>query len=285
MRQRLSARGIKPKQVAMEKERRKLAQGILPAKPADGKQNVPPQMLPSLQPRPQGGKDPLTATDASRALLLLRNASQGISCQAGPVGTTPLPGINVMALPGTQRPPELYAPALPIAGRAGNPGNQSAQVKKKKPKKEKSFLDASDDSDSDDSAPTSPERAMHSTQGYHGGLASLAAISSLTSEAMGLLQNRGVAQQEQGNTMDKAEAAPPVVMQSVIVSREAPQASMADLFNNAKLRLDALSPIQQAVAAPICLIYPPSPGLLVRSAGLQQQHYFQPQNSPSLDPL
>jgi hypothetical protein len=163
--------------------------------------------------------------------------------------------------------------------------------KKRKDKTEKSFLDASDDSDSDYSAHRSPERATNPTQAYHGGLASLAAVSSLTSEAMGLFQNRSAAPQ------DKAEAqgfpenpgnTAPVLMQSVIVSREAPQASMADLLNNAKHRLDALASIQQAVAAPICLIYPPSPGLQVQSAGFQQ-HYFQPQQpqlqrSPSMGP-
>ena len=51
----------------------------------------------------------------------------------------------------------------------------------------------------------------------------------------------------------------PVLWQSVIVSRESPQASLADMLVNAKQRLDALSSIQQAVSAPICLIYPPNP--------------------------
>lgn len=53
----------------------------------------------------------------------------------------------------------------------------------------------------------------------------------------------------------------PVLWQSVIVSRERPQASLADMLVNAKQRLDALSSIQQAVSAPICLIYPPSHGV------------------------
>ena len=53
----------------------------------------------------------------------------------------------------------------------------------------------------------------------------------------------------------------PVLWQSVIVSRESPQASIADLLVNAKQRLDALSSVQQAVSAPICLIYPPHPNL------------------------
>lgn len=53
------------------------------------------------------------------------------------------------------------------------------------------------------------------------------------------------------------EDEPPVQWQSVIVSRESPQASLAEMLVNAKQRLDALSQIQQAVSAPICLIYPP----------------------------
>lgn len=51
----------------------------------------------------------------------------------------------------------------------------------------------------------------------------------------------------------------PLLWQSVIVSRESPQASLADMLVNAKQRLHALSAVQQAVSAPICLIYPPSP--------------------------
>jgi len=65
----------------------------------------------------------------------------------------------------------------------------------------------------------------------------------------------GTAEQPKGSGAGDA----PVIWQSVIVSRESPQASLAEMLVNAKQRLDALSSIQQAVSAPICLIYPPSP--------------------------
>lgn len=63
----------------------------------------------------------------------------------------------------------------------------------------------------------------------------------------------------------------PVLWKSVIVSRERPQASLADMLVDAKQRLDALSVIQQTVAAPICLIYPPLPGTLPKQIPLQGQ--------------
>ena len=72
---------------------------------------------------------------------------------------------------------------------------------------------------------------------------------------LGTETNTGTAEQPKGSAAGEA----PVLWQSVIVSRESPQASLADMLVNAKQRLDALSSIQQAVSAPICLIYPPSP--------------------------
>lgn len=60
---------------------------------------------------------------------------------------------------------------------------------------------------------------------------------------------------------DSGSGGTPVMWQNVIVSRESPQASLSDMLVNAKQRLDALSSIQQAVSAPICLIYPPNPNI------------------------
>lgn len=80
----------------------------------------------------------------------------------------------------------------------------------------------------------------------------------------------------------------PALWQSVIVSRESPQTSLSSMLINAKQRLDALSSIQQAVGAPICLIYPPIQQITTLPAQIPIQQYLQltgPDGQPVSPPV
>lgn len=226
----------------------------------------PPPKRSSLK-LPKKVRDPLTTDDAGHALLLLRNASEEVSLEDEdtPEAKPRLP-LN------KRKAPKEVGLRFPFPAGLAKPRDcrfpEATRNDFEEPRRR--FSERSQSSYSEDgtrsstrsASPRTAEQQRLSSLAQGAGMASAAPVSAAEREAASLMEQ-----------LKGKQEGMPVLWQSVIVSREKPQASLAEMLVNAKQRLDALSSIQQAVSAPICLIYPPSHGLALRPAAQQVLNY------------
>ena len=202
-------------------------------------------------------KDPLSTDDAGHALLLLRKAADEVVLEESSHEESPRLPLNKRKYI-----PEQGARRLPLASALKKPREPGSDELKR-------YRERSDDYFEEPRRRFSGRsQSSHSEQGTASTRSTSPPTQPPSPHVQGL-DKAHILESDMDPSTDKPKegnARMPVLWQSVIVSRESPQASLADMLVNAKQRLEALSSIQQAVSAPICLIYPPNHGIGLQTA-------------------